>query len=130
MYRHLIFVLCILSGSVTAHEWTPTYPLLQHSHVPGIMKVEMFLFNAREEVGFYELSVWDADWNKLPFAAELRVVPLEYFGRKNITVYIKQEDKDRVTYICSQSKLQSDGTSQSSISSRICSKVRHGNTNW
>lgn len=113
-----------LSGYASAHEWTPTYPKLEYSHVAGVMKVDMFLFNAREEVGFYEISVWDNDWNTVPFAAELRVIPVNYLGRKNITVYIKESDRDRVTYVCSESKLQSDGKPQSSISSRVCSKIK------
>lgn len=125
MYRSLIVgILLCLSGYASAHEWTPTYPELRYSHVSGIMKVEMFLFNAREDVGYYEISVWDADWEKLPFAADLRIIPLEYLGRKNITIYIKESDRERVTYICSESKLQSDGTPKSSISSRVCSKIK------
>ena len=113
-----------LSGYASAHEWTPTYPELRYSHVSGIMKVDMFLFNAREDVGYYEISVWDADWEKLPFAADLRIIPMEYLGRENVTIYIKESDRDRVTYICSESKLQSDGKPKSSISSRVCSKIK------
>jgi len=84
----------------------------------------MFLFNAREDVGYYEISVWDADWKKLPFASDLRIIPIEYLGRENVTIYIKESDRDRVTYICSESKLQSDGKPKSSISSRVCSKIK------
>lgn len=84
----------------------------------------MFLFNARNDVSYYEISVWDADWNKVSFAAEMRVFPIDYLGRKNITVYIREADKDRVTYICSQSKSISDGESKSTISSKICSKIK------
>jgi hypothetical protein len=123
VYRTLIFLL-FLSGYASAHEWTPTYPELKYSHVPGILKIDMNLFNARTDVGFYEVSVWDADWNKVSFAAEMRVFPMDYLGRKSVTIYIKESDKDRVTYICSESKLQSDGNSQSSISSKVCSKIK------
>lgn len=125
MYRSVIVgILLCLSGYVSAHEWTPTYPKLEPSHVQGVYKVDMNLFNARQDITYYEISVWDADWNKLPFAAELRVFPIDYLGRKNITIYIREEDRDAVTYICSQSKLISNGESQSSISSRVCSKIK------
>lgn len=84
----------------------------------------MFLFNARKDAGYYEISVWDANWEKLSFAADLRIIPIEYLGRKNVTIYIKESDRERVTYICSESKLQSDGTPKSSISSKVCSKIK------
>ena len=125
MYRSLIVgILLCLCGSVMAHEWTPTYPKLEPSHVAGVYRVDMKLFNARQDITFYEISVWDADWNKLPFAAEMRILPIDYLGRKDITIYIREKDKNVVTYICSQSKLVSNGESQSSISSRVCSKIK------
>ena len=86
--------------------------------------MDMKLFNARQDITFYEISVWDADWNKLPFAAEMRILPIDYLGRKDITIYIREKDKNVVTYICSKSKLVSNGESQSSISSRVCSKIK------
>lgn len=113
-----------LSGYVSAHEWTPTYPELTRSHVEGILKTEMFLFNSRKDVGFYEINVWDSEWNSVSFAAESRIISLDYLGRKKITIYIRERDKDRVTYICSKSKLVSEGVSKSSVSSRICSKIK------
>jgi len=123
VYRTLILFL-FLSGYASAHEWTPTYPELKYSHVPGILKADMFLFNVRSDVGYYEVSVWDEDWNKVSFAAEMRVFPMDYLDRKSVTIYIKESDRNKVTYICSESKIQSDGNSQSSISSRVCSKIK------
>jgi hypothetical protein len=114
----------LISGYASAHEWTPTYPELRYSHVKGILKVDMFLFNAREDVSYYEISVWDNDWKKISFAAEMRIFPIDYLGRKDITIYIREEDRDRITYICSQSKSISDGESKSIISSKICSKIK------
>lgn len=113
-----------LSGYVSAHEWTPTYPELRPSHVAGVYAVDMKLFNARQDITYYEISVWDADWNKLPFAAEMRILPIDYLGRRDITIYIREKDKNTVTYICSKSKIISNGEAQSSISSRVCSKIK------
>ena len=114
----------ILSGQVFAHEWTPTYPELKQSHVEGVLVVDMFLFNARDDISYYEISVFDAEWNNLPFAAEMRLIQMDYLSRKNVSIYIREEDRDLVTYICSDSKIISNGQPQSSISSRICSKIR------
>ena len=113
-----------LAATAQAHEWTPTYPELTPSHVQGVYKVDMKLFNARQDITYYEISVWDADWNKLPFAAEMRILPIDYLGRRDITIYIREADRDNVTYICSKSKIVSNGEAQSSISSRVCSKIK------
>lgn len=124
MYRSVILLLVLLSGHLRAHEWTPTYPELRPSHVQGVYAVDMKLFNARQDITYYEISVWDADWNKLPFAAEMRILPIDYLGRRDITIYIREADRDNVTYICSKSKIVSNGEAQSSISSRVCSKIK------
>ena len=90
----------------------------------------MFLFNSRADVGWYEISVWDKDWNSVPFATASKVFPLKFLDRKKITIYIREQDKHKAVYICSMSKLIVNGKAQSSIASRICSKVRFGNINW
>jgi len=122
VYRALI-LLC-LSGYASAHEWTPTYPSLRLSHVPGILTTDMFLFNSRADVDYYQISVWDENWNSIKFATESKTLPLQYLDRKKITIYIREKDKDTATYICSKSKLIVEGKARSSIASRICSKIK------
>lgn len=124
MYRALILFILFISGHVSAHEWTPTYPEMQQSHVAGVFYTDMVLFNGRKDVKYYEISVWDKDWGRIPFAAEVRIVPLDYLQRKQIRIYLREEDLAQATYICSLSKLEAEGESRSAISSKICSKIR------
>jgi hypothetical protein len=119
MYRYLIVLL--LSWSAHAHEFTPTYPKLEHSYVPGILKVEMQLFNRREDVSYYQLSVLDEAKNPLVFGASNKIVQIPYLGKKTIEIFIRHADKDKAVYVCSKSKFPK--VKGSAISSKICSKI-------
>jgi len=120
----MTLLLFLMSGSATAHEWTPTYPELESSFVPNILKVRMSLFNRREDVQYYELGVFDADMNSVPFAAAERIVQVKYLDRKNIDIFIREQDRSRTVYICSKSKLLKGEGTASLVASRICSKIK------
>lgn len=120
----MTLLLFLMSGSATAHEWTPTYPELESSFVPNILKVRMSLFNRREDVQYYELGVFDADMNSVPFAAAERIVQVKYLDRKNIDIFIREQDSSRTVYICSKSKLLKGEGTASLVASRICSKIK------
>ena len=121
--RSIVIALLLLSGYASAHQFTPTYPVLAQSYMDKVLKAEMELFNSRKDIEYYELAVYDAEWNTIPFAAESRLVKLPYLGRKSITIYIRSADKDRVVYICSQSKTLAGVKQTTVVSSKICSKV-------
>jgi len=80
----------------------------------------------RQDIEYFEFSVFDEDWGAVPFALSGdRIVRIKYLDRKDIRVFIRQQDADRVTYICSKSKILAGQTQQiTSVSSRICSKVQ------
>ena len=122
MYRYL--VLLLLSWSAYSHEFTPTYPELQPSYVQGVLKVEMQLFNRRDDVFYYELSVRDKNSVDLPFATQEKIVQVRYLQTKTIEIYVREKDRDQVVYICSQSKLNKGAKAASAISSTICSKIK------
>jgi hypothetical protein len=86
----------------------------------------MLLFNSREDILFYELKVFDEDWNSIPFAgaglAGIMLIP--YLERKFIPIYIRKQDVDTARYICSRSKIIAGGKQASQVSSRICSKLK------
>ena len=124
MYRKIIWTLLCLSLPISAHEWTPTYPKLKYSFVEGVLVTQMTLFNSRKDVNYYEVSVWDKDWNSVPFSTADRVVRVNHLQRKRIDVYVRQKDKDTVVYICSKSKILSDDEKGTIVSSRICSKIK------
>jgi len=116
--------LLIFSAGVSAHKMVPSHPVLKQSHVSGILKAELELFNKRKDVEYFELGVFDADWNPIPFVSAYKVAHVRYLGHLKFDVYIRQTDKDRAEYVCSQSKLRGDGTG-TLLASRICSKLHH-----
>lgn len=122
MYRYLI--LALFCGSVNAHEWTPTYPVLKQSYVEGIIYTTMTLFNVREDVTYYEVGVFDEDWGEVPFSVTNKIMFIKHLERKKIEVYIREKDKDRAKYICSISKLVVKGGGKTSFATRICSKIK------
>lgn len=91
----------------------------------GILVAKMELFNARKDINYYEISVWDKDWNKMPFSiGSSSIIQVRHLQRKTVEVYIKEKDRNRVTYICSRSKSLIDQEGVTFVSSRICSKVK------
>jgi hypothetical protein len=122
--RYIMMLLVLLSGQVTAHQWTPTYPELKYSHVEGILKVRMELFNSRKDVSHFEVSVFDEDWNPIKFAVSERIMKVNYLGRKSIDIYIRETDKYNATYVCSRSKTITEKEEVAIVTSRICSKIK------
>ena len=55
----------IVSSYSYAHEFTPTYPIFEPSHVEGILQTRMRLFNKRNDVEYYELDVYDDKWQPI-----------------------------------------------------------------
>jgi len=123
MHRYLILLL-VMSGYASAHEFTPTYPKLKNSYVEGVLYTTMTLFNMRKDVEYYEFGVFNAEWEKVPFAMQQKVMRFKHLEKKKVDIYIRERDKEEVVYICSKSKLVVTGTAKTSVSSRICSKVK------
>ena len=119
-----VSLLLILSGYASAHEFTPTYPELEPASITGIYKAELELFNSRKDIEYYGISVYDKDWNRIPFASEDKLIKIDYLGRKSLVVYVRQQDKNKVVYICSKSKILEGVKETSMIASRICSKIK------
>ena len=107
-----------------AHEMTPTYPKLEQSHLDGVLKTTMQMFNKRGDVEYYEIGVFDKDFKPVPFVTAYNVIKIEYLGHVTFDVYIRKSDKDKAVYICSKSKLRKDSNIRTAISSRICSKIK------
>lgn len=84
----------------------------------------MQLFNKRQDVEYYELSVYDSEWNAVNFASENKLFQVKYLETKPINVYVRNDDLKRVTYICTESKLKKQDVQYTAISSKICSKVK------
>jgi hypothetical protein len=124
MLRYVFIMLLVFNNTVNAHQFLPTYPKFEHSFIAGVSQVKMELFNKRKEIEYYELGVFDADWNPLSFASENKIVQIRYLETKKINVYVRNEDLKNVLFICTESKLRKEETKQTLISSKICSKIR------
>ena len=81
MYRKLsqkVFALFALAAfPVWAHEMLPTYPQLGPSYVDDVLQVQMRMFNKRQDVEYYEISVFDKDWQVVPFVTGYRILKVE-----------------------------------------------------
>lgn len=119
----LISWLLLCAGLVDAHEMTPAYPEMKPSYVDGVYKLEMSIFNYRDDVEYYQLSVFDRDWGSIPFASPDRIVKVSHNQRKDFAVYLRQSDVGRAVYLCSTSKLRSREQSFAFVSSKICSRL-------
>ena len=108
-----------------AHELTPTYPKLTPSYIPGIVSTHVVLWNARQDVSFYKVEVFDQDMSPVSFIStggDLKKV--DYLGRAHIEVFIREEDQRKATYICTQSKLKRGAAQRSLVASKVCSKIQ------
>ena len=111
-----------MASSVTAHEMVPAYPVLKPSYVDDVMQVQMRMFNKRQDVEWYEIGVFDANFRPVPFVTGYRILQVKYLSHVTFDVYVKSSDAYRATYVCSQSKLRREKTEGTVVASRICSK--------
>ena len=123
-YLLLFLVLALGGKQVWAHEFTPAYPTLERSYMDGVLQTKMLIFNRRNDVKYYELTVFAKDWTPVPFATTDKIVEVKYLERKHIDIFIREKDKNKALYICSRSLLQPDGNNLTVVSSRICSKIK------
>lgn len=125
MHRTIsVVLLCAWAGFAQAHEMVPTYPKMSYSHISGVVKTTVQLFNKREEIQYYELGVFDESFFPVPFVTPLKVLKVPYLTHASADIYIRQRDVDRAVYICSESKLLRDAELKTRIASRICSKIK------
>lgn len=117
-------VLVLAAGQGSAHELVPTYPELKPSYVQGVLSTTLVLFNKREDIRYYEISVFDSQWNKLEFATSSRIIEVPYQKQLSFDVFVRSKDREKVTYICTESKLTKQQQTITVVSSRICSKIK------
>ena len=110
MLRYVLVLMILFTTAVRAHEMVPTYPKLEPSFMTGLQKVTMTMFTS--------------DWNPIPFVSQFKVYKIPYLSTVTFDIFIRDEDKSNVTYICSQSKLRKTIETRTAVSSRICSKVK------
>lgn len=120
----IVAFMFFMSTMASAHEMVPTYPKWETSHLSGLLTTTMKMFNKREDVEYYEIGVFDKDWNPIPFVTSYSVIKIEYLGHVTFDLYIRKEDKDKAVYICSVSKLRKSNEIRTAVTSKICSKTK------
>ena len=103
---------------------TPTYPKWGVSHIEGISKTTMEMFNKRKDVKWYEIGVFNKEWEALPFVTSYKILELDYLKHVKFDIYITSENKDKAEYICSLSKLRGNNKNKPMIASKICSRFK------
>tara|TARA_R110000822_G_scaffold44843_4_gene120224 strand:+ start:195 stop:452 length:258 start_codon:yes stop_codon:yes gene_type:complete len=83
----------------------------------------MTLFNKRQDIDFYEIGVFDEEWNSIDFASLYKIINVPYMTEVKFDIYIKSGDAKRAEYICSVSKALKNDPRATSVKSRICSRV-------
>lgn len=122
--KYIIALLTFLASGVQAHEMTPTYFKLQPSYLEGISVTTLHMFNRRADVVYYEFKVYDKDWKAIPFASKERLLKISYLGQTDVEIYVKNDDIRSITYICSESKILKEDVESTTISSKVCSKIK------
>lgn len=123
--KHIIIAAALLiSTGAAAHELTPTYPKLIPSFVDGVLVAKMKMWNRRKDAEYYEIDVYDEEWNPISFASVDKIFRMQYLEKKNIEIFIRESDKDRVEFICTTSKQLKQDVKSTGVKSRICSRVK------
>ena len=118
--------LCLLlfNYAVHSHEQTPTYLKWTVSGVSEVKKTQIRLWNSRPDIEYYEIGVFDGDWQPIPFVTAYKILPVKYLQEVKIDIYIKESNIEETRYVCSLSKLRSSNESQTLLATRICSKFK------
>ena len=106
-----------------AHEQTPAYPKVVPSHVKGVVKVQLQLLNRRKEINYYEIGLFDKDFNELDFSAQNKIIKIGYGEKTDFDVYLRKSDLNKAVYICTASKILKSNKSRAIVSSIVCSKL-------
>lgn len=122
--KRLLLTLLLVSGLAHAHEQVPTYPEWKQGIYQGVLTTTIEIFNKRSDVEYYEIGVFDEEWNPVYFVADYKVVRLKYLTGTSVDIYISKENRDRAEYVCSRSKIRKGSDTRTAVSSRICSRFK------
>jgi len=123
LLSRIITIGSLVTFGASAHEMTPAYPEVKTTHIKNVVKVEMSLFNSREEIKYYQIDLFDLNWMNIPFSTTYRIMKVEYKEHKAFDVYIRKRDMPEAVYLCTTSKVRKTNQSRTLVSSRICSRL-------
>ena len=113
----------MLGSYAQAHEQTPAYPKVLPSHVKGVVKVQLQLLNRRKEINYYEVGLFDKNFNEIDFTTKRRIIKIGYEEKIDFDVYLRKVDLKKAVYVCSASKILKSNNSRAIVSSIVCSKL-------
>ena len=116
--------LLIFTSSAAAHELTPTYPVFKPSYIDDVVTTKMNLWNRRQDVSYYEISVFDKDWSPILFASPDKIIKTRYLEHKSFDIYIREIDIKKAVYVCTVSKTLKKDADNSVVTSKICSRIK------
>jgi hypothetical protein len=123
MYRSVILLL-LLCGSVAAHDMTPTYPKWKMSFIPTAKMTTMKVFNKRADVQWYQIGVFDKEFEPIPFVTRYKILRIKYLSHVKFDIYINDDNVKRAEYVCTTSKLRGNDDFKPIVESRICSRFK------
>jgi len=123
MYRSVILWV-LLCSSVAAHDMTPTYPKWKMSFIPSAKMTTMQVFNKRSDVQWYQIGVFDKEWQPIPFVTRYKIINIKYLKRVEFDVYVNEENAKLAEYICTTSKLRGNDDFKPIVESKICSRFK------
>lgn len=123
MYRSVILWV-LLCSSVAAHDMTPTYPKWKMSFIPSAKMTTMQVFNKRSDVQWYQIGVFDKEWQPIPFVSRYKIINIKYLKRVEFDVYVNEENAKLAEYICTTSKLRGNDDFKPIVESKICSRFK------
>jgi len=123
MYRSVILWV-LLCSSVAAHDMTPTYPKWKMSFIPSAKMTTMQVFNKRSDVEWYQIGVFDKEWQPIPFVTRYKIINIKYLKRVEFDVYVNEENAKLAEYICTTSKLRGNDDFKPIVESKICSRFK------
>jgi len=123
MYRSVILWV-LLCSSVAAHDMTPTYPKWKMSFIPSAKMTTMQVFNKRSDVEWYQIGVFDKEWQPIPFVSRYKIINIKYLKRVEFDVYVNEKNAKLAEYICTTSKLRGNDDFKPIVESKICSRFK------
>ena len=79
---------------------TPTYPKWKMSFIPSAKMTTMKVFNKRSDVQWYQIGVFDKEWNPIPFVTRYKIIKINYLSSVKFDVYVNDANVKQATYIC------------------------------
>ena len=103
---------------------TPTYPKWKMSFIPSAKMTTMQVFNKRSDVQWYQIGVFDKEWNPIPFVTRYKIINIKYLKSVKFDVYVNEENEKLAEYICTTSKLRGNDNFKPIVESKICSRFK------